>query len=236
MQDALRQELALALGHEFSDPSLLRDALAHKSYAHEHPRLAPHDNERLEFLGDAVLGMAVAAQLYARYPHAPEGVLTRRRAALVRESSLAQVAQELGLDACLMLGRGEELSGGRTKPRLLASGLEAVLGAIFVDAGPGPSLAVIERLFATRLDEAVAHRVDAKSLVQELAQGRGMATPTYRVVDTTGADHERVFEVELLVDGEALARGSGRSKGEAEREAAELALTLLGLGPDPRAP
>ncbi|NOY91674.1 MAG: ribonuclease III, partial [Deltaproteobacteria bacterium] len=217
MQDALRHELELALGHDFADPALLRDALSHRSYAHEHPRLAPRDNERLEFLGDAVLGMAVAAQLYARFPDAPEGALTRRRAALVCERSLALVAQELKLDACLMLGRGEELSGGRHKPRLLASALEAVLGAVFVDAGCGPALGVIERLFGPRLEAARDQRADPKSLVQEWVQGRGMSTPTYRVVDATGADHERVFEVELLVDGAAFARGSGRSKMEAER-------------------
>ena len=146
MDPSDRRPLEAALGHSYADPDLLRDALAHKSYAHENPRLAPHNNERLEYLGDAVLGLAIAAELYERYPDAPEGLLTRRRAKLVCEATLAEVALELGLDDWLLLGRGEARSGGREKPRLLASVFEAVLGSLYVDGGMAVAGALITRV------------------------------------------------------------------------------------------
>jgi len=222
-----RRALERVLGHTFQDESLLRDALAHRSYAHEHPKLAPRHNERLEFLGDAVLGMAIAAQLYRRFPQSPEGVLTRCRAKLVCETTLADVARELELDRCLLLGHGEAKSGGRDKPRLLASVFEAILGAVFLDGGVERALALVERIFSHRLDDVAAQPMDPKSRAQELAQGRGLAAPTYRVLGSDGADHERVFRVELMIGDDGLAVGQGRSKVAAERAAARAALASL---------
>lgn len=227
MDSPERRLMEAELGHQFADSNLLRDALTHKSYAHEQPKLAPNNNERLEFLGDAVLGMTIAAELYERFPEAPEGVLTRRRAKLVCEATLAEVACELGLSEGLLLGRGEALSGGREKPRLLASVFEAVLGAVYLDGGMEATRALVARVFAARVDEVPTQPVDPKSRIQELAQGRGWPTPTYRVLETHGADHERVFRVEIVIGDEGRAIADGRSKAEAERAAARAALAEL---------
>ena len=162
--------VARALGHAFRDPALLRDALTHRSFANERPDLAPCDNERLEFLGDAVLGLAVAAMLFATYPKAREGELTRRRADLICEGALCEVAQGIGLGAALRLGNGEEQTGGRAKPRLLASALEACLGAVYEDAGVEAAFAVVRRLLGDRL--AAARGGGAADFKSRAQQGR----------------------------------------------------------------
>ncbi len=225
-EEQIEAAVARALGYEFTEPALLRDALTHRSFRNERPRLARTDNERLEFLGDALLGMRVATLLFEAFPDAREGALTRKRADLVCEGTLADIARQLGLGPALRLGRGEDRSGGRDKPRLLASALEALLGAVHVDGGIDAAFAVIDRLFEERLRGATARR-DAKSRFQELVQARHHETPIYRLLRTEGPDHERQFTVALEVGGESVAEGVGRSKGDAERDAARKALAAL---------
>jgi ribonuclease III len=221
-------DLARALGHEFRDLGLLKDALTHRSLTNERPRIAPRDNERLEFLGDAVIGLSASALLYESYPEASEGELTRRRADLVCEAGLAAIARELPLAEAMRLGRGEELSGGRDKPRLLASALEACLAAVYLDAGLDAAMTVARRLLFPRLEvreQPGAH--DFKSRIQEIVQARGGPTPTYELRATEGPDHDRTFHVAVWVADEELGVGSGRSKVEAEQAAAEQALARL---------
>ena len=229
-EEQLEAAVARALGHVFRDPDLLLDALTHRSLRNERPKLARQDNERLEFLGDAVLGMRVATLLFEAFPTAREGTLTRQRAGLVCAATLADIARDLGLGPALRLGRGEDRSGGRDKPRLLASALEALIGAVYVDAGIEAAFGVIDRLFADRLERAPARR-DAKSRFQELVQARHHETPTYRLVRSEGPDHDRHFTVAVEVGGQTVAEGTGRSKGDAERDAARKALAALGSKP-----
>jgi ribonuclease-3 len=222
--------VAARLGHTFRDAGLLDTALTHRSYVHEHPDLGAQDNERFEFLGDAIVGAAAASVLSEQFPTAREGELTRRRADLVNESALAEIAVELGLGAALRLGRGEERSGGRDKPRLLASALEACVAAIFLDAGIGAAMEVARALLAPRIDAVAPGARDFKSRLQEHMQSRGRATPRYELERTEGPEHARVFHVAALDgEGSALARGSGRSKLEAEQSAARAALVALEL-------
>lgn len=216
-------DLQAALGHQFADESLLVAALTHRSFRNERPKLAPRDNERLEFLGDAVLGMATADMLMRAFPTAREGELTRRRAEVVCEAGLAQVAVDLQLGTALRLGRGEERSGGREKPRLLASALEAVIGAVAMDVGIPAALPVVEALLSSRVLEASATR-DAKSRFQEQIQALHGTTPRYRLLESLGPDHAREFRVAVEVAGEIWSEGVGRSKAEAEHAAATSAL------------
>lgn len=219
--------VAEALGHRFSDPQLLREALTHRSFANEHPERAPRDNERLEFLGDAVLTLSASALLWGRFPSASEGELTRRRADLVCEASLAIIARELGLGAVLRLGRGEERSGGRSKPRLLCSALEACIAAVYLDGGIELAMAAVKRLLEPALDAPMLGQRDGKTRVQELVQAMGEGTPRYVVLSASGPDHAREFEVACVSNVRELGRGSGRSKLEAEQNAARVALTSL---------
>jgi ribonuclease-3 len=201
------------LGHRFRDAALLERALTHGSYAAD-------DNERLEFLGDGVLGCAVADELYARFPQLPEGKLSQLRARLVREESLAALAKSLGL--------GERLRAATLKDSVLADALEAVFGAIFLDGGyPAARRAVVEA-FGPLLDQLDPGQVekDAKTRLQELMHARGKDLPVYRVVATRGAPHERSFEVECAV-GEARSRGEGTSRQRAEQEAAKAMLDQI---------
>lgn len=224
MEHALAlKEMEQALGHSFSDPALLMAAVTHRSFRNERPRLAPDDNERLEFLGDALLGATTASMLMRAFPDAKEGELTRRRAEVVCEAGLAEVAREIQLGPCLRLGKGEETSGGREKPRLLCSALEALVGAVALDAGTPVAFSVVEALLDDRILNASAKR-DAKSRLQERVQAERGTTPRYRLVESTGPDHAREFRVEVRIDGEAWSEGVGRSKAEAEHAAAEHAL------------
>lgn len=222
-----------ALGYEFRDLAPLRVALTHRSYTNEYganavsPRFGP-DNERLEFLGDAVLGLVISEILWSRVPEAREGELSRLRAAIVNEASLAEAARQAGIGEALRLGRGEERGGGRTRPSILADALEAVFAAVYLDGGIDAARAVISRALAPRIDEVVTRGVrDFKTTLQELLQARHRITPRYEVVATHGPDHDRTYEVELRADNVVSARGSGRSKKEAEQAAARLALESL---------
>jgi ribonuclease III len=225
--------LARALGYVFRDPLLLRDALTHRSFANEHPERAPRDNERLEFLGDAVLSLGASSLLWERFPEASEGELTRRRADLVCEAGLAEAARDLALGPMLRLGKGEDRSGGRNKPRLLCSAFEACVAAVMVDGGLDEAMLVVRRLLAPRLDAPQLGQRDFKTRVQELVQSRGGATPRYVVIETSGPDHARQFHVSCVSEERELGRGVGRSKLEAEQNAARLALEQLELSRDP---
>ena len=223
--DALQQ----TLGVSFNDLSLLEQALVHSSYINENPGLAPASNERLEFLGDAVLGQVVAEKLYQDFPDSDEGEMTRLRAALIRRDTLARMARAIGLGDYLYLGRGEEASGGRRKPANLAGALEAVIAAIFLDQGSTTTKDFILRLLNPELQKVVSQGagVDYKSQLQELIQAREQRAPVYRVVEATGPDHDKRFTVEVRVGDTVLGRGSGKGKKAAETEAARSALEQL---------
>ncbi|MFW5924520.1 MAG: ribonuclease III [Myxococcota bacterium] len=218
------ETVAGALGHRFTDPGLLEEALTHRSLRNERPNLAPRDNERLEFLGDAVLDLVVSALLWEAHPEAPEGELTRRRADLVCENTLSEVARDMGIGPAIRLGRGEERSGGREKPRLLASALEACMGAVYLDGGFAQALEVGRRLLSGRLGSVRPGASDFKSRLQETTQRAGAGTPTYELVRTDGPDHDRVFVVAVCVGDRTMAEAEGRSKLEAEQSAACSAL------------
>ena len=216
----------LGLPDEALDPELALEALRHGSYAHERSLAARRpmlrSNERLEFLGDAVLGFLIARRVYERFRDASEGELTRIRAALVREESLAVVARGLGLGELLLLGRGEQRSGGRENAARLADALEAVVAAVLLSCGLERTQEVVERLLAPLFDQGVLAR-DPKTELQQLFQSR-RRTPQYKVLAVSGPDHARSYEVEVRLDGSPLGRGSGRSKKEAEQAAARAAL------------
>ena len=218
--------LEAALDHRFANRQLLLDALTHRSYAYEFAAPGVISNERLEFLGDAVLALVSADQLYQQRPDSQEGDLTQMRAALVRASTLAGFARRIPLGPYLRLGRGEESTGGRERETLLASAFEAVIGAIYLDAGLEAAQAYLLPLLRVEASNAVRqHRVkDDKSLLQELAQGRMGVTPRYLVIAQEGPSHQRIFTVEALLGEVVIGRGQGHSKREAEQAAAHAAL------------
>ena len=220
------------LGYRFRRPELLAAALTHSSYAHEQADGDPapgHDAhyERLEFLGDAVLGLVTAGWLFSENPELPEGELSKLKGHLVSRPVLARHAQELGLGDELRLGVGEERSGGRRKASLLADVWEAVLGAVYVDGGLEPAAALIRPVLAAALERRSAAAADAKTRLQETLQGRGLPLPEYRVLDSIGPDHAKRFVIECRIGGEARGRGEGRSKKAAEQAAAAAALEAL---------
>lgn len=222
-------DLSRRLGLSFSNLSLLTRALTHRSYVNENQETS-EDNERLEFLGDAVLDFIVGAWVYHRFPEMPEGELTKMRSAIVRNEQLARFARTLNLGPALRLGRGEFLSGGHARDALLGSLFEAVIGAIYLDSG----LAAVEAFVNPLLEgvrESVFTRIhDPKSLLQEWAQAQKMHAPHYRTVATSGPDHAKEFDVEVDVGEQIAGRGRGTSKSTAEQAAAQDALTNLGIG------
>jgi len=221
--------LQKTLGIFFKDPSLLKQALVHSSYVNENPSLAPTSNERLEFLGDAVLGLIVAEKLYQDYPDLTEGKMTKLRAALVRRDTLTRMARATGLGEHLYLGRGEDATGGRNKPANLAAALEALIAAVFLDQGLIAARDFILRLLEKELSRAISHdaSIDYKSELQELIQASRQQIPTYHVIDATGPAHARTFTVEVRLGETVLGRGTGKSKKAAETEAARSALEQL---------
>jgi ribonuclease-3 len=223
-----RAELLTRLRVRSLRPDLLEQALTHASYLNENPA-APASNERLEFLGDAVLGHVVARLIYERFPTAGEGDLTRIRAEVVRGSTLARAAARVDLGRFLVLGRGEEAAGGRTRDRNLAGALEAIIGAVYLDAGFRSAVTVIRHLLRDELDQALREgvRPDAKSSLQHLAQARWHEPPEYVTVEDTADAPFRRFVVEVKIAGQPLGRGEGRSKREAQQRAAQVALEGL---------
>lgn len=220
----------LGLGHAFARPDLLAEALTHRSALDRQPDLKaafPQGNERLEFLGDRVLSLAMADLLLHRFPHEREGDLARRHANLVRAVTLAEIAGEIGLAAELKLGDSEQHSG-TVRPTILADALEAVLGAVFLDAGFAAAAACIERLWGERLSATLAAPRDAKTSLQEWAQARRLPLPDYREVGREGPPHAPVFVVDVSIKGQEPGRGRAGSKREAERLAAAALLERLG--------
>jgi ribonuclease-3 len=222
-------DLQKALGGAFKSVSLLEQALVHSSYLNENPAYAGSHNERLEFLGDAVLDLVVAGELYRQFPGLSEGEMTKARASLVRRDTLARVAQAINLGDYLLMGKGEEGSGGRRKTPNLAGALEAVIAAVYLDLGIAAASTMVMRLFAAEWRNLVGPEaaIDFKSKLQEVTQSRFQQTPAYRLVGETGPDHDKEFTVEVAVSGAVLGVGSGRSKKLAETEAARLALERL---------
>ncbi len=216
------------LGFRFRDPSLLLAALTHRSFSAEHKNWSLPDNERLEFLGDAVLSAVISHLLYEKYPSRPEGELSKMRAWLVREERLARVAERLGLQDYLLLSRGEVRSGGPKKTSILAGTLEAIIGAVYLDGGYGKVFELVRRLFNRLLSQAEKGLLsDYRSRLQEITQAQWGEAPVYRLVKESGPSHAPSFEIEVLLQGEVLARGKGRSKKEAAQEAARRALQKL---------
>ena len=223
MQPASLSTLQQRLQHQFSDASLLQRALTHRSFSADH-------NERLEFLGDSVLSLAVSSLLFRRMRDLPEGELSRVRALLVKQDSLHQIAVRLQLPPVLRLGEGEAKSGGKLRPSILADALEALIGAVYLDAGYGPAEALVHRLFAAvEINPHMqAAAKDAKTALQEWLQGRKMKVPDYRVVATAGAAHRQTFEVECHIAEMALTqRGTGNSRRAGEQAAATTMLATL---------
>ena len=216
------------LGHEFADPELLRRALRHSSAARSEQGGGP-DNERLEFLGDRVLGLVIADMLLKAFPGEAEGKLARRFNALVRRETCAAVARELDLGAVLELGRAEVHSGGQNKETILADACEAVLAALYLDGGLAAASGLIHRLWGPRLQDMSAPPRDPKTLLQEWAQGRGLPHPQYRIISRRGPDHAPDFGVEVRVEGFAPSRGQGASKRRAEQNAARAMLAREGV-------
>lgn len=230
MFDELRKKLnELGISITLREEDIAK-AFIHRSYLNEHRRESLQSNERLEFLGDSVLSLAVSRYLYETYPDQPEGKLTNYRSSIVKTGTLAVVAQELGLGKYLQMSRGELEGGGRENPSLLADTFEAFLGVLYLNVGFDTCERFIKTVLLNKLDEIIAqgaHR-DAKSLFQEKVQELFKVSPTYRVVDARGPDHLKEFDIEVLVGDRVYGKGSGRSKQEAEQQAARVALDALG--------
>ena len=221
--------LEKSLGYQFHDPALLEEALRHSSYANEHRGDNVFSNERLEFLGDSVLGFVTAEYLFAKHPTAPEGELTRIRALLVCEDSLHEVAQRLKLGEYLKLGHGEESCGGRTRPSILADATEAVFAAVYLDGGIRAASELIHRVLLDkeREETAEAKRRDYKTKLQELVQRTPNQVLTYRLIGEQGPDHDKVFSFAVLLNDTVVGTSEGRSKKEAEQMAAKDALESM---------
>ena len=223
------RDLEKKLNYTFRNQALLEEALNHSSYANEHRAGGLRSNERLEFLGDSVLGFVTAEFLFCQHPDLPEGDLTRIRAALVCEQSLYEVAQKLGLGQYLKLGRGEEAGGGRERISILADATEAVFAAVYLDGGISAASALIHRVLLDTEREEVAEekRRDYKTILQEFVQRTPNQTLSYRLFGESGPDHDKTFYFEVLLNGGAVGKGAGRSKKEAEQMAAKDALEKL---------
>lgn len=229
MPDVILRELEEKLGYHFKNTALIEEALRHSSYANEHRGAAIFSNERLEFLGDSVLGFVTAEFLFRGHPGLPEGDLTRIRAALVCEESLHEVAQSIGLGKYLKFGNGEEACGGRTRPSILADATEAVFAAVYLDGGITAARELIHRVLLDKEREEIVEerRRDYKTALQELVQRKADQVLTYRMVGEQGPDHDKTFEAEVQLNGAAIGRGCGHSKKEAEQMAAKTALKGL---------
>lgn len=221
--------LQLLLGYRFDDLSLLDAALHHSSYVNENRQAGVLDNERMEFLGDAVVQIGISEILYDRFPEHDEGKLSKLRSFLVTEQSLASVARSCLLGEFVLLGRGEDLSGGRDKDSILANSFEAVMGAVFLDRGYVGIRGLLEKIFSPFLEnlDDDNNSYDYKSRLQERSHEVFRTLPSYRVIDMSGPDHDRTFEVEVSLNKDIGARGSGKSKKEAEQHAAKAALEAI---------
>lgn len=221
------KELETAIGYEFHNISLLQNALTHSSYANERWHNSLLSNERLEFLGDSVLGMLVAEYLYRNFPNRPEGELTRMRADMVCEQTLAAAAERIGIGNHLLLGHGEEQGGGRKRNSILADAMESVIAASFLDGGMEAALKIVQRFILVEVPVQKMHNVDYKTQLQELVQQKKNQVLSYALVDQSGPDHDKKFDVEVSLNGTVVGRGSGSSKKRAEQDAARCAVEAL---------
>ena len=221
------KDLEAAIGYRFRNITLLQNALAHSSYANERWHDSLKSNERLEFLGDSILGMVVAEYLYRNFPDRPEGELTRMRADMVCETSLAVIADKINLGEHLLLGHGEERFGGRNRASILADAVESVIAACFLDGGMEAAKAFVEQFVLTEVPTKRLHNVDYKTALQELVQQKKDQILSYTLVGESGPDHDKQFAVQVLLNGKPIGEGTGRSKKRAEQDAARNALDTL---------
>ena len=229
-------ELEAIIGYRFDDPELLIRSLKHRSYVYaeqgQEPTNGADANERLEFLGDAVLGLIVTEHLYRRFPSQREGALTKRKSILVSKTILAKRAKSLGLDQYVLLSKLEDTAGGRQRRSILGDCYEALLGAIYLDGGLEPVTTFLERELLTDLESFTGSATNHKTVLLEWVQAKGLPHPKYELRDEQGPDHHKTFDIGVTVDGEQLGSGSGRSKKEAQQKAAQVALGVLALRPD----
>jgi len=221
------KDLEAAIGYHFQNITLLQNALTHCSYANERWHDSLRSNERMEFLGDSILGMAVAEYLYRNFPDRPEGELTRMRADMVCENSLAAVAEKIGLGQHLLLGHGEERFGGRNRASILADAVESVIAASFLDGGIEAAGSFIKRFILTEVPVKKLHNADYKTALQELVQQKKDQVLSYALVGESGPDHDKKFEVEVSLNGKVIGTGIGSSKKRAEQDAAHSAMDAL---------
>ena len=221
------KDLETAIGYRFRNISLLQNALTHSSYANERWHNSLLSNERLEFLGDSVLGMLVAEYLYKTFPNRPEGELTRMRADMVCEHTLATAANRIGLGDHLLLGHGEEQGGGRHRESILADAMESVIAASFLDGGLDAALKIVQQFILVEVPVTKLHNADYKTKLQELVQQKKNQTLSYRLVGQSGPDHDKQFDVEVSLNGQIVGGGSGSSKKRAEQMAAKSAIEKL---------
>ncbi len=229
------REFQKKIGYRFKSLDLLNQGLRHKSFVHENPGEEGKDNERLEFLGDAVLGLVIGHMMMDRYPDYPEGSLSRLRAAVVNEAGLAAIARDLSLGDYLLLGKGEEMTRGREKSSILASSLEALLAAVYLDGGFKKTFKVISELFSLPLEmaEKESFYQDFKTKLQEMSQDALKATPRYILAKEFGPGHNKIFGVKVSINGKVAGVGAGKSKKEAEQRAARRTLQKLHLFVEP---
>ncbi len=221
------KDLEAALGYRFKNITLLQNALTHSSYANERWHNSLASNERLEFLGDSILGMVVADYLYRNFPNRPEGELTRMRADMVCERALSVVANQVGLGQHLLLGNGEEQNGGHTRPSILADAVESVIAAAFLDGGMEAASGIIRRFILSDVPVQKPHNLDYKTGLQELVQQKKNQQLTYHLIGESGPDHDKQFTVEVRLNGKLLGVGTGSSKKRAEQDAARAGTELL---------
>ena len=221
------KDLETAIGYRFSNITLLQNALTHSSYANERWHDSLMSNERLEFLGDSILGMVVAEYLYKNFPNRPEGELTRMRADMVCETSLAAVAAQLDIGKHLLLGHGEEQGGGRTRASILADAVESIIAACFIDGGMEAARKFIQRFVLVEVPVTKLHNTDYKTALQELVQQKKNQVLSYHLLAESGPDHDKRFEVEVKLNGKVVGVGSGSSKKRAEQDAARVAMEVL---------
>ena len=221
------KDLETAIGYHFHNISLLQNALTHSSYANERWHNSLLSNERLEFLGDSVLGMLVAEYLFRSFPNRPEGELTRMRADMVCEKTLAAAANRIGIGNHLLLGHGEEQGGGRSRDSILADAMESVIAACFLDGGLEAALQVVKTFIFVEVPVTKLHNADYKTQLQELVQQKKNQTLGYALVGQSGPDHDKQFDVEVSLNGTVVGRGSGTSKKRAEQAAARAAIGVL---------
>lgn len=220
-------ELEAALGYHFRNTALLKNALTHSSYANEHWHDSLASNERLEFLGDSILGMTVAEYLYHHFPNRPEGELTRMRADMVCEATLAGVAEQIHLGQHLLLGNGEEHAGGRSRNSILADAVESIIAASFLDGGFEAAQGIIRRFILSDVPVKKPHNVDYKTSLQELVQQKKNQVLSYVLTGESGPDHDKCFCVEVSLNGKVVGAGTGKSKKRAEQDAARAAIEKL---------